>query len=105
MGDIADMMIDGTLDQYTGEYIGKPCGYPRSINHHIKKQPYSAEVGIAMNYLKQKNFPTDKSNFIRDYGRNVLKMNLLKNDLICNEIRKSDTTWKEFKKFVNLICT
>jgi len=32
MGDIADMMIDGTLDIYTGEYIGEACGYPRTIN-------------------------------------------------------------------------
>jgi len=30
MGDIADMMIDGTLDEVTGEYLGKPCGYPRT---------------------------------------------------------------------------
>ena len=33
MGDIADMMLDGILDQYTGEYIGPGVGYPRSINH------------------------------------------------------------------------
>lgn len=30
MGEIADMMLDGTLDYITGEYIGEPCGYPRS---------------------------------------------------------------------------
>ena len=32
MGEIADMMLDGTLDYITGEYIGEPCGYPRSNN-------------------------------------------------------------------------
>lgn len=32
MGEIADAMIDGTLDYETGEYIGEPCGYPRTIN-------------------------------------------------------------------------
>lgn len=31
MGEIADMMLDGTLDEHTGEYIGKPCGYPRTL--------------------------------------------------------------------------
>lgn len=31
MGDIAEMMLDGTLDEQTGEYIGKPCGYPRTF--------------------------------------------------------------------------
>lgn len=31
MGEIADMMIDGTLDEQTGEYIGKAVGYPRTM--------------------------------------------------------------------------
>ena len=30
MGDIAEMMLDGTLDSITGEYLGDSCGYPRS---------------------------------------------------------------------------
>lgn len=30
MGEIADMMLDGTLDSETGEYLGDPCGYPRT---------------------------------------------------------------------------
>ena len=25
------MMLDGTLDSVTGEYLGDPCGYPRSM--------------------------------------------------------------------------
>ena len=32
MGDVADMMLDGTLDIETGEYIGNACGYPRTQN-------------------------------------------------------------------------
>lgn len=31
MGEIAEMMLDGTLDCVTGEYLGDPCGYPRSL--------------------------------------------------------------------------
>ena len=30
MGDIADMMLDGTLDCVTGEYLGEGDGYPRT---------------------------------------------------------------------------
>jgi hypothetical protein len=30
MGDVADMMLDGTLCQTCGEYLGNPTGYPRS---------------------------------------------------------------------------
>lgn len=31
MGEIAEMMLDGTLDSVTGEYLGDACGYPRSM--------------------------------------------------------------------------
>lgn len=36
MGDIADMMLDGTLDCVTGEYLGDSVGYPRTIEKQIK---------------------------------------------------------------------
>lgn len=37
MGEIADSMIDGTFDMYTGEYLGEGQGFPRSRHekqHH-----------------------------------------------------------------------
>lgn len=34
MGQIADMLIDGTLDMYTGEYIGDAVGYPRTSRNN-----------------------------------------------------------------------
>lgn len=44
MGDIAEGMLDGTFDSVTGEYIGEPCGYPRTnepgyYNSMDKKNP------------------------------------------------------------------
>lgn len=30
MGEIADMILDGMLDEQTGEYIGEAVGYPRT---------------------------------------------------------------------------
>ena len=30
MGEIAEMIIDGTLCQQCGEFIGEPVGYPRT---------------------------------------------------------------------------
>ncbi len=38
MGEIAEMMLDGTLDAITGEYIGEPCGYPRT---YVKDSGYA----------------------------------------------------------------
>jgi len=37
MGDIADMMLDGTLDCITGEYMGSTCGYPRTYEGRRRK--------------------------------------------------------------------
>ena len=33
MGEIADSLINGEFDMYTGEYIGEPCGYPRTMSN------------------------------------------------------------------------
>lgn len=41
MGEIAEMMLDGTLDAITGEYIGEPCGYPRTYERVPKDSPYT----------------------------------------------------------------
>lgn len=38
MGELADMLIDGTLDMYTGEYIGDAVGYPRTKHYSKQKQ-------------------------------------------------------------------
>lgn len=50
MGDCADMLLDGTCDYITGEYIGAPCGYPRTLqgrkSSHLqlkKKRPQYSE--------------------------------------------------------------
>jgi hypothetical protein len=32
MGEIAEMMLDGTLDCMTGEYLGEPTGFPRTLD-------------------------------------------------------------------------
>ena len=48
MGEIAEMMIDGVLDEQTGEYIGEAVGYPRTMrpgryNSVKKRKPKSSE--------------------------------------------------------------
>ena len=40
MGEIAEMMLDGTLDCVTGEYIGGACGYPRTFEGRRRKSGY-----------------------------------------------------------------
>ncbi len=35
MGEIADSMLDGEFDFYTGEYLGKGVGYPRTADRSL----------------------------------------------------------------------
>ena len=58
MGEIADMMIDGTLDCQTGEYLGPGGGFPRTRkdigqNWFFQRTP-SKEVNGVLNYLSKK---------------------------------------------------
>ena len=46
MSEIADMLIDGTLDIYTGEYIGESVGYPRTIHSTSKSNYFPTERKI-----------------------------------------------------------
>lgn len=38
MGEISEMILDGTLGAVTEEYIGEPCGYPRT---YVKDSGYA----------------------------------------------------------------
>lgn len=46
MGEIADSIINGEFDYRTGEYIGRPCGYPRRARRprFHKDTPKEAEI-------------------------------------------------------------
>ena len=70
MGDIADSIIDGEFDQYTGEYLGEGCGYPRSARDMSReprnKEKYAKSTSAIRRELailiqeKQKTCETDK---------------------------------------------
>lgn len=55
MGDIADMMINGDMDFYTGEYIGRGAGFPRTLDSSLpweqrKKKANNPRKGV-LNYI------------------------------------------------------
>jgi len=63
MGDIADMMLDGTLDEETGEYIGDhnlekygtvSPGFPVSIEREAREKNREKENNIHKNDMKRK---------------------------------------------------
>lgn len=49
MGEIADMIIDGTLDMYTGEYLGDPVGYPRTKKKKYFKKKKKTKLKVNNN--------------------------------------------------------
>ena len=55
MGEIADSLINGEFDFYTGEYIGRPIGMPRTLDGSLpwEKKGRPATNGV-MNYLMKK---------------------------------------------------
>jgi hypothetical protein len=59
MGEIADMMIDGTLDCITGEYLGNGHGYPRTreegYSESITYSPKQNYIGVA-SWLHKRGF-------------------------------------------------
>lgn len=52
MGEIAEMMLEGILDEKTGEYIGEPVGYPRTLQprfyNSIKKRKLKRNIKHVM---------------------------------------------------------
>lgn len=59
MGEYADMLLDGTCDYLTGEYIGDPCGYPRTMQEGRRKRPQ---------YKKQRPQYSEARNDIHSLG-------------------------------------
>jgi len=53
MGEYADLVIEGVLDMYTGEFLGDACGYPRSLEdgqEHEIEQNKRPKIGDLKKY-------------------------------------------------------
>lgn len=70
MGEIADMMLDGTLDEQTGEYIGRGPGYPRTrVKGHYNT--IGAETSpIDVNRLKIRAVRKELAILVKENERN-----------------------------------
>lgn len=107
MGDIADMMLDGTLDYETGEYIGKGGGYPRTLQSTMgdgykKNNRPPVNVQIVRNYLGSVykiSLDIQQANLIQRYGQ-YKKLESVKLKRVCNLIRTDKVSWNEWKEWV-----
>lgn len=94
MGEIAEGLLDGTFDMYTGEYIGEGCGYPRTMEDDYTPQEKKSGV---MSYLGGKGFSRGQRRelLLSFYGE---QSDQVSNETLC--VHASDN-WRKFVKFVN----
>lgn len=96
MGEIAEGLINGDFDFYTGEYLGRGKGFPRTQNGsliHRKSEDLSWKkvTGFLNNSgVKQHLHPI----VLKDYGCRYSGKKPLRN--ACFEVLKSFETFKEF---------
>lgn len=73
MGEIADSLIDGEYDFFTGEYIGRGVGYPRTLNKQLPwgKRDYTASKDAALRgvqkFIKKRIKVTDITAIVNEY--------------------------------------
>lgn len=106
MGEIADLLIDGTFDYVTGEYIGEGCGYPRTIESNGKSRLHlgynkSNKVAGVKNYLKRfelngEDMYKHSVNFVKDSGLSeVNNISWIKLGMIIQD------NWVKFVEYTN----
>ncbi len=83
MGEIADSLINGEFDYISGEYLGKPIGYPRTKSNKKKHKPnppkpnYSIVYELITEDKASKVFSISHdqiSEIVLDYAHTVLNL-------------------------------
>lgn len=102
MGEIADLILNGVIDQYTGEYLGEPVGYPRSRikseNGNINAYPDEGKkYGIYKYFGCQKITKKQRREILISFYPDVPGKENLSNLNLC--VYASEN-FKEFTKYV-----
>lgn len=93
MGEIADMIINGDFDQYTGEYIGPGDGYPRSLEDNRDYSRKNKVNGIEK-FLHKFLTATKARKVIKEYCVEILDRD--KNE---SHTKKCSAISKDFNPF------
>lgn len=107
MGDNADMVLDGYLDEYTGEYLGPGAmGFPRSRHRGNSAGTAENYLNTAMNFLRTRDYKTNDSRFdiLKQYGA-TLEIPLNTPFAVARFIRSSKQNWKTFKSYIDNLKT
>lgn len=95
MGEIADSLINGEFDYITGEYIGEPCGYPRSMYENAKpnRKGKDSVWGVIKYLLINGISANEHKSLIDEYTGNY-------NSDIKRQCDFIQTNFKSFTKFI-----
>ncbi len=109
MGDIADAILNGDFDEWTGEWLGPGQGFPRSLDpeHPSNRHGYSGlnigrnnPVAGIQGWLMKKKCKEDPEVVVRVYQDEVLHIEgVPKYKTICKRI--SNTCFGEFMQWFN----
>lgn len=97
-GDIADAIINGDLDEITGEYIGPGQGFPRSLSG---KDAGTVDALFATKHflIRMKGFNDQQAEtIIRQFGK-LKGINIIKRGAVAKSARMIQSDWNEFMKF------
>ena len=113
MGDVADMILDGILDEETGEWLGEAVGYPRRASDIHRTNDYLTFPGKRKakippnkakiwNFFNQKGLPfeSQKNVILRAYSEHK-QWDVAKILRICNKIWATKESWLDFRIWFN----
>ena len=98
MGEIADGLIEGDFDFYTGEYLGRGKGFPRSRKGNVFPQQRKSEdlswkkITVFLNNSGIKQHLHQQ--VVKDFGCNYSGKSPLRN--ACFEVLKNFDKFKDF---------
>lgn len=93
MGEIADAMINGELDSITGEYIGRPVGYPRTLEN----KNLNPTIGINIFLKKHGINKNDNSKIVTLYTETILNVGKNRNYTYrCMKIQENFNAFKQW---------
>lgn len=107
MGEIAEMMLDGTLDEWTGEYLGPGPGFPRSrdpqhpsnMRDFFNLFPVQNNPRVGVEKWLSKKGCKDLGGVVRRYQDEVLHLEgIPKHKTICKHI---SSDFPAFTKWFN----
>lgn len=102
MGEISEMMLDGILDEYTGEYLGDTVGFPRSKDRSFNRSKgvfteEKQKYGIYKYFGTQKITKKQRREILISFYPETPGRELLSNINLC--VYASEN-FKDFIKFV-----